>query len=199
MATTASAVETGNASVQAAEDKPILRDGVWMGFGLTGQTEYFEFHNPTGTLRVLSAENMIGLGGNFDYDRATGIYTVSLGCVSNVETWELTSNNGRIATLSTSDGNGYSLFYLGTGSAGDFFSLSRLNEMSKNYFAAVNGSANDVCIDSRLIPNCSGLAEVTVYARDTMRQVIVDTYTISVRTGVGTDSNGNTIDFSEFE
>ena len=92
----------------------------------------------------------------------------------------------------------FSLFYMGYGHIKDFYSLNQLTEMSKNYFSSCHGSANDICFVSKLKTDGSGEAIVTLYGRDTMQTVIVDVYTINVRTGVGTDRCYNMIDFAEF-
>ena len=199
MSTTAFAAEADNtAAVSQQQEMPILKQGVWQAVGINGKSDYIEINNNVQTMKLSSSENNIGVTAVFEYTPSTGTYTVHPGAYSNVETWQLTSNSGEMATLTKSNGQSFSLFYMGYGHVKDFYSLNQLTQMSKNYFAWYYGSANDACFVANLKNDGSGEAVVTVYGRDTMHQVIVDVYTINVRTGVGIDSNLHVIDFANF-
>lgn len=199
MATTVHAAEVDNTvAVSQQESMPILRQGVWHAVGIDGKSEFIEINNSVQTMSIISADKKIGVSAQFEYNWSTGVYTVHAGAYSNIDTWQLTSNSGDKATLTKGNGQGYSLFYMGNGHVKNYYSVEQITAMAKNYFEVNFGDSQDACFVSKLRADGAGDVIVTVYGRDTMHQVIVDTYTINVRTGVGLDSNYNIIDFSCF-
>ena len=105
MSTTAFAAEADNtAAVSQQQEMPILKQGVWQAVGINGKSDYIEINNNVQTMKLSSSENNIGVTAVFEYTPSTGTYTVHPGAYSNVETWQLTSNSGEMATLTKSNG-----------------------------------------------------------------------------------------------
>ncbi len=192
------AAEIGNAPITTQNDVPILRNGVWQAVGTDGTSEYIEVHNSVNKIDISSAENKIGVGCEFDYDWSTGVYTIEAGCIYNVEHWQIYGNDGSTATMTTDTGKGYSLFFLGTGNTKNYKSLVELRDMSKNYYEKKHGDSEDLKFTSQLRPNGSGLADIRVIQQACGRSYVIETYTIDVKTGVGTDTAHNVIDFTYF-
>lgn len=197
--TAVSAAETNSVSVMDKHDMTNLRDGVWLGVGVDGSYTYFEVNNIVNTMHVNSVEKNIGIPVDYDYNWATGVYNVRLGCPDVTETWQLTSNDGSFARMFTDSGKYYSLFFLGSGSLSNYYSIEQLRDMAKNVFESRGGNSKNIQFSSFLRQNASGLVDIKLVDLSSYNNTVIDIYTIDVKTGFGWDSNHCQIDFNCFK
>ena len=143
---------------------------------------------------MIDPELGIGLPSQYEYDSATGIYTLQIAYEGNEERWVVIDNSDSTATVCDADGDVITLYYLSNGTIEDFdyFTLRELREAARLQFEEENGVLDGVVYSAGMTDDGSFKAEINIAkSGETIAR-----YTVDMLTGKGYDGSGEAVDLS---
>ena len=194
-----SAASHTNAASTATPDKadnakPALKDGVWQAVYEDGKQELFFLNSEESSFSLIDPEYGIGVPSRYEYDSSTGIYKMQIAYDGNEERWRVIDNSGATATVKDENSKLITLHYLSdeTFESFKFYSYDELCEMAKAQYAVEHDGTDQPNMDAKLNTDGKGLVAITAELDGEQ----VASYTVDIRTGIGVDDLGNTVDLS---
>lgn len=175
---------------------PALKDGVWQAVYEDGSSMYFFIRDKDHSFSLINPDKGIGLPSTYAYNDKIGMYKLQVAYADNEKDWRVIDSNGATAVVSDENRELITLHYVSdeTFESFNFYSYEELREMAKAYYAAQHDNADRLVVSAKL--NTDGKGLVVIAAQLDGEQVA--SYSVNIRTGIGTDNLGETVDLSAF-
>ena len=175
---------------------PALRDGVWQAVYDDDSSMLFFIEDKDHSFSLINPDKGIGLPSTYAYNDKIGMYKLQIAYAGNETYWRVIDNSGATATVKDENSKLITLHYLSdeTFESFKFYSYDELCEMAKAQYAVEHDGTDQPNMDAKLNTDGKGLVAITAELDGEQ----VASFTVDIRTGIGVDDLGETVDLSVF-